>query len=242
MPRNTTEQVQEQTETQVRSEGNSRRRFNYANVMSTIAVFVALGGTGYAAAKINGANIKDRTVSGQKLKRGAVGSSELGKKAVIARAKLATNADHAKTADSTSHLLVPGKGKTSKATARAAGDAPAPCDTGSLVKLGANEECVMFEKTPFTVTAKCEDKGNDVISAQMNVTSTEDGWYGGTEQGAHTAGQSVSLNSFDSVNSRSAFTVPSSLQAPSGAALQISAVEIDIKRLAACTFTANAIG
>lgn len=250
MTSNNREQVQEQSEAQEQSTGNVRsRKFNYANVMSTVAVFVALGGTGYAAAKINGSTIKDRTIPGKKLERGAVGTSELGKKAIIARAKLATNADraklatdanHAKTADSTSHLLVPTKSTERKVTARAAGDPPAPCNTGSLVELPAGGECEIFRKDPFIVTGKCIDKGDGVLRAEINVNSSVDGWYGGMESGVHNAG-TTSLGSLESAGSLTTYTLPRTLQAP-GNALQVSGAEIDLRHLADCSISINAIG
>ena len=45
-----------------------RGRLTYANVMSTLAVFIALGGSSYAAVKLNGSSIKDRTIAGKKLR------------------------------------------------------------------------------------------------------------------------------------------------------------------------------
>ncbi len=39
-----------------------RSRLTYANVMATLALFVALGGTSYAAAKIGSAQIKDNSI------------------------------------------------------------------------------------------------------------------------------------------------------------------------------------
>lgn len=45
-----------------------RKRLTYANVMATIAVFVALGGSSYAAVTITGKDIKDGTVTGQDVK------------------------------------------------------------------------------------------------------------------------------------------------------------------------------
>jgi hypothetical protein len=45
-----------------------RSRLTFANVVSVIALFVALGGSGYAATKINGKNIKNKSISGKKLK------------------------------------------------------------------------------------------------------------------------------------------------------------------------------
>jgi hypothetical protein len=42
-----------------------RPRLSYANVIATIALFVALGGTGYAAATITGGDVKNSTLSGK---------------------------------------------------------------------------------------------------------------------------------------------------------------------------------
>ena len=42
-----------------------RGRLSYANVMATIAVFVALGGSSYAAVKITGKDIKDESITGK---------------------------------------------------------------------------------------------------------------------------------------------------------------------------------
>ena len=44
-----------------------RKRLSYANVMSTLAVFIALGGSSYAAVTINGTSIKNHTITGTKL-------------------------------------------------------------------------------------------------------------------------------------------------------------------------------
>jgi len=45
-----------------------RERLSFANVMSVIAVCIALGGTAYAAKKINGKSISNNTISKKKLK------------------------------------------------------------------------------------------------------------------------------------------------------------------------------
>jgi hypothetical protein len=41
-----------------------RARLSYANVMATIAVFVALGGSSYAALRVTGKDVKDETLTG----------------------------------------------------------------------------------------------------------------------------------------------------------------------------------
>jgi hypothetical protein len=47
-----------------------RRRLTYANVMATIAVFIALGGVGWAAATINSKDVIDNSLKSVDLKNG----------------------------------------------------------------------------------------------------------------------------------------------------------------------------
>lgn len=56
---------------------NIRHRLTYANVMSTLALFIALGGSSYAALTISGSNIKQRSIAGKKLKRNTVTGREV---------------------------------------------------------------------------------------------------------------------------------------------------------------------
>ncbi len=46
-----------------------RRHMSFANVMSVIAVFIALGGGAYAAKKISGKSIKNNSIPAKKLKK-----------------------------------------------------------------------------------------------------------------------------------------------------------------------------
>lgn len=92
-----------------------RRHLSYANVMASIAVFVALGGISYAATNINGNKIIKGTVGGAKLKSGTLTStqvkqnsltgsvideSSLGTVPTAQTAIIATTAGHATTAGS----------------------------------------------------------------------------------------------------------------------------------------------
>jgi hypothetical protein len=70
-------------------------RLSYANVMSTLAVFIALGGSSYALVRVDGKQLKNRSVSGKKLKRNTIGGvtikeSRLG---FVPRARRASRAD-----------------------------------------------------------------------------------------------------------------------------------------------------
>ena len=62
--------------------------------MSTLAVFIALGGSSYAAVKISGANIKNRSISASKLKKNTLTGVQVRESALgrVTRARVADNA------------------------------------------------------------------------------------------------------------------------------------------------------
>jgi len=61
-----------------------RRRPSAALVIACLALFVALGGVGYAAATINGKNIVKGTITAKQIKDRSLGSKDLSKRAVRA--------------------------------------------------------------------------------------------------------------------------------------------------------------
>lgn len=63
-----------------------RSRLTYSNVLATVAIFVALGGSSYAVSQINGKNIKNRSIAGKKLKKRTVTGTEI-KRGVITPSK-----------------------------------------------------------------------------------------------------------------------------------------------------------
>jgi hypothetical protein len=67
-------------------------------VISLIALFVALGGTGYAALKVSGKNVKNRSLTGKDVKRNSLGGSEI-KEARLSEVRRAKRAGSAATAD-----------------------------------------------------------------------------------------------------------------------------------------------
>jgi hypothetical protein len=69
-----------------------KRRLTYANVMATIALFVALGGSSYAALSITGKDVKDRSLSYRDLKRNTLGGSRI-KESRLGRVPRARNAE-----------------------------------------------------------------------------------------------------------------------------------------------------
>jgi hypothetical protein len=59
-----------------------RSRLTYANVVATLALFVALGGSSYAAITITGKNVKDGSLTGKDVKNRSLGTTDLSKKTV----------------------------------------------------------------------------------------------------------------------------------------------------------------
>lgn len=54
-----------------------RANLTYANVMATIAVFIALGGSSYAAIKVTGRNVKNSSLTYKDLKKNTLGGSRI---------------------------------------------------------------------------------------------------------------------------------------------------------------------
>ncbi|MFT3864015.1 MAG: hypothetical protein QM729_07060 [Solirubrobacterales bacterium] len=54
-----------------------RERLTYANVMATLAVFIAIGGTSYAAVKISGRQIKAHTITARNVKANSLGGRQI---------------------------------------------------------------------------------------------------------------------------------------------------------------------
>lgn len=123
-----------------------RRHLSYANVMASVAVFLALGGVGYAAATINGNSIKKQTIGAGKLKNGTLTASQVKQNALTgsvidestlatvpsaqtaASATTATSADTAKSAETATYALSADTATTATAatsadSATTAGDA-----------------------------------------------------------------------------------------------------------------------
>ena len=54
-----------------------RNKLTYANVMATVAVFIALGGSSYAALTITGRDVKNSSLTYRDLKRNTLGGSRV---------------------------------------------------------------------------------------------------------------------------------------------------------------------
>lgn len=62
-----------------------RGRLTYANVMATIAVFVALGGSSYAALQVTGKNVKDSSLTGRDIKNSSLTTSDVKNRSLLSQ-------------------------------------------------------------------------------------------------------------------------------------------------------------
>lgn len=69
-----------------------RRHLTYANVTATLALFVALGGSSYAALNITGRDVKDGSLTHRELKRNTLGGTRI-KESRLGKVRRARNAD-----------------------------------------------------------------------------------------------------------------------------------------------------
>ena len=54
-----------------------RTYLSYANVMATIAVFIALGGTSYAVATVEGDDVKNSSLTGKDIRKNSIGAVDV---------------------------------------------------------------------------------------------------------------------------------------------------------------------
>jgi hypothetical protein len=69
-----------------------RRHLSYANAMATLAVFIALGGSSYAALKITGRDVQDGSLTKRDFKRDTLDGSRI-KESRLGKVRRARNAD-----------------------------------------------------------------------------------------------------------------------------------------------------
>jgi hypothetical protein len=159
-----------------------RDRLTYSNVVATLALFIALGGTGYAAATITSSDIKNRTIKGGDVKKNALGGTEINERKLrqvpnAARAATAGSADISKNAE-TANQATNATNATNAALANVARDA------NTLAGQGAasfeQNSVVQFGKAP--VNAASSSAEQTVLSwpeLGLAVTTANQGLCGG---------------------------------------------------------------
>ena len=153
-----------------------RRHLSYANVMASIAVFVALGGVGYAAATINGNSIVKRTIGAGKLKNGTLTSNQV-----------KANALTGSVIDESSLSTVPAAATAASATTATNATNADRAETATSATTAGNAETANTAST-----AKSAETADHADTADTADTATE----ATTADSASTAGDADALNGF----------------------------------------------
>lgn len=141
----------------------SMRRPSPALVISILALFVALGGSAYAATKIGTKDIKANAITTGKIKKNAITTAKI-KKDAVTGAKIkestlgavpnATNAVNATNATNFSRYY-----------------------TSGLKKAGPGADTNLGSVGPFTILGKCKDIGGGEAEATVVATTSAAGSY-----------------------------------------------------------------
>ena len=193
-----------------------RKRLTYANVMSSIAMFLLLGGaTAFASNQlgknsvgskqlkknaVTAAKIKKNAVSGAKVKNQSLTGADidLAKLGTVpsathaASADTATNAAHATSADtaSTATNATSAGHATTADTATNAVNATnfSRYSTSGLVKASTGPTVTLGKSGPFTITGHCEDEGAGEFNAWVSLETSQAHSFMESKREGHTAG------------------------------------------------------
>jgi hypothetical protein len=146
-----------------------RKRITYANVMSSIAVFLVLGGgAAYAAKKIGSNEIKGNSITTGKIKKNAVTSSKI-KSNSITTAKIKNGAVTGPKVNVTNLAKVPSATNADNATNWSR------YFTTGIIKASVGQDVQIFSIGPFTATGHCRDLGGDEFEAWTTLQTTQVG-------------------------------------------------------------------
>jgi hypothetical protein len=139
-----------------------RKRFTYANVMSSIAVFLVLGGaTAFAAQKIGSNQLKANSITTGKIKKEAVTTAKIKKNAVTgAKVNVSTlgtvpSAAHATNADNATNF--------------------SRYFTSGVVKASGGQTVQLLAIGPFKVIGHCDDVGGGEFESWTELTTSQSG-------------------------------------------------------------------
>jgi hypothetical protein len=126
-----------------------RRRLTYANVMATLAVFIALGGSSYAALTVTGRDVKNGSLSFRDLRRDTLGGSRINESRLgtVRRARNAARLDGV-TADQLLVRCPEGTFPVSNVCVETAARGPAPYGTAAVICEGTDRSAGPGRRLP----------------------------------------------------------------------------------------------
>jgi hypothetical protein len=125
------------------------KRLTYANVMATLAVFIALGGSSYAALSVTGRNVKNSSLTFRDLRRDTLGGSRINESR-LGTVRSARNADRLNGV-TVERLLVrcpEGTFPVSNVCVETAARGPAPYGTAAVICEGTDRNAGPGRRLP----------------------------------------------------------------------------------------------
>lgn len=134
--------------------------------ISLLALFVALGGSAYAASKIGTKDIKANAITTGKIKKNA-----------ITTAKIKANAVTGAKVDEGTLAEVPSAASANFAQSAATAAAFSRYFTSGVVKAGVGETVTLASVGPFTISGLCIDEGGSARRARIVIATAQSGAY-----------------------------------------------------------------
>ncbi len=199
----------------------SRSILSFANVVSVLALFVALGGSSYAAMKIGSDEIADNSVRGRDIHKDSVRGTDIRNNDVKGR----DVRDNTLTGDDLKESTLGSVPRAEDALTLAGKPASAFLGSGrqtrtGLIKLAHGETKTVASSGPFTWKAACSDDGGGNTGLTVSVETTEAGSFAGDFGGGGQPASPGSPATFEPARPGPMYTIafPLSAIAPSGAA------------------------
>jgi hypothetical protein len=171
-----------------------RKRLTYANVMSSIAVFLVLGGgAAFAATKIGANQLKANSVKTGKIVKEAVTTSKI-KQNAINTSKIANDAVTGEKVNEGTLGTVPSATNATNAT-NATTAANLTGQTPFLFRLGFGQERLIASHGSVSLTAVCDQSGGNDRARILMATSQNGAVANGTDAFSGNAGKFLETTS-----------------------------------------------
>ena len=156
-----------------------RKRLTYANVMSSIAVFLVLGGaTAFAAKKIGSNEIKGNSITTGKIKKEAVSAAKV-KKNAITTVKIKNDAVTGDKVKESTLGQVPSAANAQNSTNAANFEKYVPF---GIITANNGETKTLVTYGPFSLVGQCQTDGVNVEANVIFATTEDHTSFGGDDE------------------------------------------------------------
>jgi hypothetical protein len=162
------------------------KRPSPALVISILALFVALGGSAYAATKLGTKNIKNNAITAAKIKKEAVTSAKI-KAGAVTGSKIVTSSLGTVPSATSATNAVNATNATNATNAVNATNFSRYFTTG-LVKATPGQTVTLAAVGPFTIVGQCKDEGAGKYRAATFVRTTEPHSFSYSHSNSHQKG------------------------------------------------------